>query len=101
MPLKATPRVKKSQQAVVATADRKQTNAQNRDAWASELSGRVHFYGKTIDQFIDTLLPCSTPYTLDGNLNDVFKAYKPGPGREIEQYPNLVRVKPHTPAFSP
>ncbi|KAL1949934.1 hypothetical protein VTO73DRAFT_8815 [Trametes versicolor] len=90
MPLKATPRVKKSQQAVVATADRKQTNAQNRDAWASELSGRVHFYGKTIDQFIDTLLPCSTPYTLDGNLNDVFKAYKPGPGREIEQYPNLV-----------
>ncbi|OJT03599.1 hypothetical protein TRAPUB_5775 [Trametes pubescens] len=75
---------------VVAWADRKQTNIQNRNAWASELSGRIHFYGKDVDQFINTLVPCSTPYTLSEDLKDSFEAYKPGPGREIQEYPNVI-----------
>lgn len=92
MPIAATPYCTKSAHTIVIAADKNQTNPKNKKAWAGELSGRVHFYGKTVDEFIDTLLPCSAPYTLDDDLKDAFKAYNPRPGREVEEYPNLVRI---------
>ncbi len=96
MAAKSTTRFVKSQHVVRCTVDVKQSSAVVKDAWASELSGRICKYGDTADKFIDTLLPCSTPYTSVGNIHDAFKAYTAGPGREKLEYDNLVRTS-HTP----
>lgn len=96
----ASPRSEKSQHPVLCTSDKKRSNAVAKDAWASELSGRIHIYGDTADKFIDTLLPCSTPYTSVNNIQKAFKAYTCGPGRETLEYDNLVRTS-HTPPHYP
>ncbi|OJT12266.1 hypothetical protein TRAPUB_11200 [Trametes pubescens] len=85
-----TPRRNKSQHVVLCASDTKKTNPAAKDAWASELGGRIQNYGDTVDKFIDTLLPCSTPYTSAGNIQNAFKAYTAGPGREMLEYDNLV-----------
>ncbi|KAI0656409.1 hypothetical protein C8Q70DRAFT_1011426 [Cubamyces menziesii] len=59
--------------------------------WASELSGRILPYGSNTDDFIDALLPCSTPYRPMSDLSAAFTAYKPAPGKEIREYPHLCR----------
>lgn len=92
----ASPRSKKSQHVVLCAADTKKSSPAVKDAWASELSGRIHIYGATVDKFIDTLLPCSSPYTSVDDIQNAFKAYTPGPGREKLEYNNLVRTS-HTP----
>lgn len=100
MATKSTTRFVKSQHVVRCDADVKQSNAVAKDAWSSELSGRIHTYGDTANRFIDILLPCSMPYTPDGNIQNVFDAYAPGPGRERLEYNNLVRTS-HTPLRFP
>ncbi|KAH9895253.1 hypothetical protein C8Q73DRAFT_693579 [Cubamyces lactineus] len=59
--------------------------------WASELSGRILPYGSNIEDFIDALLPCSSPYQPMGDLSAAFTTYKPAPGKEVREYPNLCR----------
>ena len=62
--------------------------------WASELKDRINLFPGQPDAFIDTLLPCSTPFPDDADhsdLKDAFKDYNPGAGKELAEYPNLVR----------
>ncbi|KAJ8488342.1 hypothetical protein ONZ51_g3606 [Trametes cubensis] len=61
--------------------------------WASELKDRINLFPGQPDAFIDTLLPCSTPFPDDADhsdLKDAFKDYNPGAGKELAEYPNLL-----------
>ncbi|KAI0675551.1 hypothetical protein C8Q78DRAFT_331038 [Trametes maxima] len=72
-------------------SDIKPNNPAQIDGWANELNGRVLQFGQDPDEFIDTLLPCSTPYELENDLDGVFTDYKPKKGKaEKESYPELV-----------
>ncbi|KAI0675544.1 hypothetical protein C8Q78DRAFT_1074557 [Trametes maxima] len=74
-----------------AREDIKRDNPAQIDGWANELNGRVLQFGQDPDEFIDTLLPCSTPYDLENDLDGVFTDYKPKKGKaEKESYPELV-----------
>ncbi|KAI9001494.1 hypothetical protein BD414DRAFT_35729 [Trametes punicea] len=85
----ATPRSLKSAHFSKSRADVKQNSPAVIDGWASELSGRILPYGATVDEWIDTLLPCSTPYTLDDDIHHAFSSYRPEKGKEIREYPRL------------
>ncbi|KAI0641964.1 hypothetical protein C8Q79DRAFT_918222 [Trametes meyenii] len=74
-----------------AREDIKRDNPVHIDGWANELNGRVLQFGEDADEFIDTLLPCSTPYELEDDLDGVFADYRPKKGKaERESYPALV-----------
>ncbi|KAI0641971.1 hypothetical protein C8Q79DRAFT_265404 [Trametes meyenii] len=72
-------------------SDIKRDNPVQIDGWANELNGRILQFGEDADEFIDTLVPCSTPYQLEDDLDGVFAGYKPKKGKaERESYPALV-----------
>ncbi|KAH9857828.1 hypothetical protein C2E23DRAFT_881392 [Lenzites betulinus] len=55
----------------------------------TELGGRILPHGDDVDEFIDDLLPCSTPFTRNDDLSDAFSNYQPGAGREVQEGPNV------------
>ncbi|KAI0328296.1 hypothetical protein GY45DRAFT_1372527 [Cubamyces sp. BRFM 1775] len=61
--------------------------------WASELEDRINLLPEQPDAFIDKLLPCSIPFPNDADhsdLEDAFKDYNPGPGKEVAEYGGLL-----------
>ncbi|KAH9895251.1 hypothetical protein C8Q73DRAFT_493288 [Cubamyces lactineus] len=61
--------------------------------WASELKDRINLFPGQVHAFIDELLPCSAPFPDDADhsdLEDAFKDYNPGAGKEVPEYPNLL-----------
>ncbi len=66
------------------------------DAWISELHGRVLVDDRPVEDFIDLFVPCSqsTPYsTAPINVPpSPFWRYQPEDGREVHNYPGLVRM---------
>ncbi|KAI0645961.1 hypothetical protein C8Q79DRAFT_1010843 [Trametes meyenii] len=93
MASQSTPRsLRGEQHPAKAHEDIKRESHVQIEGWASELNGRVLEFPHNVDEFIDTLLPCSTPYELDENLADAFSQYAPMRGkREKESYPGLIR----------
>ncbi len=63
-----------------------------REAWASELFGRILYYDGTHDEFFNLFVPCSEPYQRDANLRNPFESYRPKPGQGVVSYPDVVRV---------
>ncbi|KAI0656414.1 hypothetical protein C8Q70DRAFT_921713 [Cubamyces menziesii] len=61
-----------------------------KNGWEAELCGRILEYPGTVSQFIDTFMPCSTPFTPTANLNNAFAQHNPQPGQEIKSYPALL-----------
>ncbi|KAL7279490.1 hypothetical protein ACG7TL_007333 [Trametes sanguinea] len=61
-----------------------------RNGWASELRGRLQLFDHDVDNFIETLLPSATPFTLNDDVDDSFATYDPSPGHEVESYPDLL-----------
>ncbi|KAL7279491.1 hypothetical protein ACG7TL_007334 [Trametes sanguinea] len=61
-----------------------------KNGWASELRGRLQLFDHDIDNFIETLLPSATPFTLNDDVDDSFATYDPSPGHEVESYPDLL-----------
>ena len=72
-------------------ADVAQGQAVNKH-WANELRDRIRVYGDTVDQFLNTVVPCSTPYALEPLPSTVFSGYLPKPGTEKKSYTPLVRI---------
>ncbi|KAH9855754.1 hypothetical protein C2E23DRAFT_548789 [Lenzites betulinus] len=58
--------------------------------WENELKGRIHAYPGTVDDFITTLVPCTTPFTFDQADKGAFWDYKPQEGQEVSSYPHLL-----------
>ncbi|KAI0353660.1 hypothetical protein OH77DRAFT_575578 [Trametes cingulata] len=61
-----------------------------KDGWESEVENRVLQYLHSADDFIDDLLPTSTPFTLSDDIDDAFKSYDPKKGKEVDGYAGLV-----------
>ncbi|OSC96945.1 hypothetical protein PYCCODRAFT_1462170 [Trametes coccinea BRFM310] len=61
-----------------------------KNGWASELRGRLQLFDHDVDNFIETLLPSATPFTLNDDVDDSFATYNPSPGHEVESYPDLL-----------
>ena len=64
-----------------------------KNGWAAELKDRINLLPEQPSAFIDKFLPCSIPFPDDADhsdLEDAFKDYNPGPGKEVAEYANLV-----------
>ncbi|KAI0355846.1 hypothetical protein OH77DRAFT_268114 [Trametes cingulata] len=61
-----------------------------KDGWESEVENRILQYQNSADDFIDELLPTSTPFSLNDDINDAFKSYDPKKGKELDGYAGLV-----------
>ncbi|KAI0666595.1 hypothetical protein C8Q78DRAFT_436711 [Trametes maxima] len=81
-----------SRSASSSYSDVKQSSVAQINGWASELFGRVLEFGDNPAHFIETLLPCSKPFKLEGSLDNAFSTYKPAKGAaEVESYPDLIK----------
>ncbi|KAI0373623.1 hypothetical protein BV20DRAFT_962839 [Pilatotrama ljubarskyi] len=61
-----------------------------KDGWESEVEGRILEYPDSTDYFIEDLLPTSTPFKLNDNLDDAFNTYDPQKGKEVDGYKGLL-----------
>ncbi|KAH9847665.1 hypothetical protein C2E23DRAFT_787100 [Lenzites betulinus] len=87
--IQSTPRRLCGQNIAKSHADVLQASRANQIGWEGELSGRILSYGRDVNQFIDDLVPCSTPFTRNDNLSEAFSNYQPGAGREVQECPNV------------
>ncbi|KAI0363171.1 hypothetical protein BV20DRAFT_1058270, partial [Pilatotrama ljubarskyi] len=83
MPIPASPRRNKGVCPPANTRDEVRENSKAvKDGWESEVEGRILQYPDTTDEFIEDLLPTSTPFTLTNDIGDAFKSYDPKKGKE-------------------
>ncbi|KAI0763861.1 hypothetical protein BD413DRAFT_483568 [Trametes elegans] len=61
-----------------------------KDAWNRQLADRILQYKHSVDDFIDTVLPCSKPWRRNGSVHTAFAGYMPSSGKEVAGYPKLV-----------
>lgn len=85
-----TPRQNKACDNPNAPADRKATGDTSQKSWRDEITGRIHFFPGSFEQFLEDLVPCSAPYTLDDDLSHAFDEYVPVKGQEVSSYGGLV-----------
>ncbi|KAI9069100.1 hypothetical protein FKP32DRAFT_1671660, partial [Trametes sanguinea] len=94
MASKSTPlKVKSLPTHVVTRADVPGHTQAVKDGWASELKERLLIYPGQAEEFINELLPCSTPFPDNDDpttLRDAFSEYEPVKGREVASYPALI-----------
>ncbi|RPD54991.1 hypothetical protein L226DRAFT_575346 [Lentinus tigrinus ALCF2SS1-7] len=86
---KATPHKHKGPRYANGKADVYSTGASAQGGWASELDGRILVADIPLEQYLDNMVPCSSPYesadiTLDPNA---FSEYQPGKGLEVQCTP--------------
>ncbi|KAI0762193.1 hypothetical protein BD413DRAFT_445226, partial [Trametes elegans] len=60
-----------------------------KDAWNRQLADRILQYKNSVDDFIDTVLPCSKPWRRIGSVHTAFAGYMPASGKEVASYPKL------------
>ncbi|KAI0788307.1 hypothetical protein C8Q74DRAFT_672954 [Fomes fomentarius] len=62
------------------------------EAWREELKGRIHIYKHSTESYLDTFVPCSTPYIRSQHKisRGPFSSYLPKKGQEKESYPGLL-----------
>ncbi|KAI0763857.1 hypothetical protein BD413DRAFT_616175 [Trametes elegans] len=60
-----------------------------KDAWNRQLADRILQYKHSVDDFIDTVLPCSKPWRRNGSVHTAFAGYMPSSGKEVAGYPKL------------
>ncbi|KAI0636323.1 hypothetical protein C8Q77DRAFT_1052469 [Trametes polyzona] len=70
--------------------DVKQDSSRVKKGWEDELKDRIQVFLGTVHDFIDTLLPCSTPFVATPEVLNAFWAYNRHQGDEISSYPSLL-----------
>ncbi|KAI0753843.1 hypothetical protein C8Q74DRAFT_1182164, partial [Fomes fomentarius] len=62
------------------------------DAWREEFKGRIHIYNHSAESYLDTFVPCSTPYIRSQHTisRGPFSSYLPIKGHEKESYRGVV-----------
>ncbi|RDX46234.1 hypothetical protein OH76DRAFT_891201 [Lentinus brumalis] len=74
-----------------SSTDVDSTGASVQSGWASELDGRILLSDLPLEDYLDELVPCSSPYesanlTIDANT---FSDYEPGDGLEVKSTPHV------------
>lgn len=88
-----TPHCKRSISIANAPQDVAQ-NLQVNQCWENELRGRIQIFSATVEEYLDTVVPCSTAYTAVNIPSTVFSSFKPAKGKETRSYGPLVRGRP-------
>ena len=92
--LKPSPRTQRSLNQPNTADDLRKANTALRNSWISEIAGRINVYQKDTNDFIDTLVPCSTDHPFVSSANrlstTVFQKYQPTTDGEPGSYSNLV-----------
>ncbi|KAI0749782.1 hypothetical protein C8Q80DRAFT_1269600 [Daedaleopsis nitida] len=89
MSVYASPRCGKSCAQPVKPADVYAGGTTSKTSWREEVQGRVHWFPGPFEDFLDDLVPCSVPCTLNDDISNAFDGYRPGKGKEIPSYPGL------------
>ncbi|KAI0636326.1 hypothetical protein C8Q77DRAFT_1156006 [Trametes polyzona] len=71
-------------------SDVKQDSRRVKKGWEDELKDRIQVFPGTVQEFIDTLLPCSTPFVATPEVLNAFWAYNTHQGDEVSSYPALL-----------
>ena len=54
----------------------------------------MHYFPGSFEQFLDDIVPCSVPYTLDADqVAHAFDSYVPVEGKEISGYNDVVSIR--------
>ncbi|KAI0706502.1 hypothetical protein C8Q76DRAFT_696735 [Earliella scabrosa] len=98
MPSEATPHNVGSVYIANGRQHVKQDSTIVQDAWANELRHRVHLVDKSLDWYLDHLVPCAEPYLPSVDLKSKpgpFAQYQPKAGGEVASYPGLLAGLKH------
>ena len=92
--LKPSPRTQRALTQPNTADDRRKASEVLRNSWKSEIDERIYVYQKDTNDFIDTLVPCSTDHPFISSANrlstTVFHQYQPAVDGELGSYSNLV-----------
>ncbi|KAI0373637.1 hypothetical protein BV20DRAFT_750961 [Pilatotrama ljubarskyi] len=59
-------------------------------SWECDVENRIIQYPDSAEYFLDELLPTSTPFTLEDDVDDAFKLYEPEERMEVDGYQTLL-----------
>ncbi|KAI0648610.1 hypothetical protein C8Q79DRAFT_1039971 [Trametes meyenii] len=62
------------------------------DGWYGEIHGKVHTYGKDVDEYLAVFAPSRTPCTLPDVDKEISDSWEPVKGKEREYYDPLVTI---------